>query len=434
MPKPRWTKASAAELALATLPSQRDDLSGMNCSLGLKHACVGHPRFWHFNSRPPADVLQRASLVWTPGSAPPQSHGALTSFSELMHRQVLSAPQCTFDFLGDSMSNDGWVAAVVAAMRLGFKLTSCRNSGALSAAYWKHEAQLYGQSALCPQVPASKPAVATFVAPESAKARCPTIFDGAGNGPRVTLRYQNLPTTPEAAAQLLEGASVLMANIGLHANSISEYVWRLEVQVRPLLQALANAPERLLLWRESTPQHFVTACGSGLWEDRIEHGDATHACAAVTNRTRANWRNEQFARWLGEWPADVRRRVLVVHAFDFLLERHDLHAPLDGAIADCTHFLYSPFVWAHVWDGANSAFRFVNRTTRATAAAHANRTHAVPARAHPAAQAVNVWLEDGPARHGVEGRTPESRASVRETPQTPFTLVARVKQLVGLWG
>ena len=419
-----WTEASATELALATLPSQLEDPAGMNCSLRLKHACIGHPRFWHFNVQPPLDAKARASLVWR-GSSPSPSHpqDALASFAELLHRRVLSEPQCTFEFLGDSMSNDGWVAAVAAAMRLGLKLSGCKNGGALSNNYWKHEAPLYGQPALCPQG-STLSATATFLAPGGSSTSCPTARDGNGKGASITLRYQNLPTTVEAAARVLNGSSLIMANTGLHANSQGEYAWLLEVQARPLLQALASAPGRVILWRESTPQHFVTACGSGLWEDRTEQGDAVHACAAVTNRTRANWRNEQFARWLNEWPADVRRRVLVVKAFDFLLERHDLHAPLDGEVADCTHFLHSPFVWAHIWDGAHSALRLVNRTVRATTSLRTNPG--------PAASGSVAHKAEALADPTAVGTSTTAREGARASPS--LGAFAHLLKRVGSWG
>eukprot|EP00415_Alexandrium_ostenfeldii_P002245 UN2245 len=110
-----------------------------------------------------------------------------------------------------------------------------------------------------------------------------------------------------------------------------------------------------LIWRESLPQHWLTSTGSGTYDDFVEtmkHAADFHKagddgiCAAITDTGRANWRNEIFGEWLAKRSAVWRQHLRVVPAFEYFLNRHDLHTA-----TDCTHFLYSPFTWAKVWDG-----------------------------------------------------------------------------------
>ena len=209
-----------------------------------------------------------------------------------------------------------------------------------SPSYWQQETH---PTPLCKPLGLNQPSVATFRAPVASACR----------SGRMAVMHTVPPTTTTAAGVLLASTSVLMLNVGLHANSAQEYTAMLEQQVRPLLEALALAPSRLLLWRETTPQHFISASGSGLYAERLTSDEPLlqRSCGAITNVTRANWRNEHFRAWMGaRWPASVTRRVLTVPAFAFLLERADLHAP-----PDCTHLLYSPFAWAPIWDAASAA-------------------------------------------------------------------------------
>ena len=61
-------------------------------------------------------------------------------------------------------------------------------------------------------------------------------------------------------------------------------------------------------------------------------------------------------------PAATASLFQTVSAFRALLPRHDLHvAP------DCTHFCYTPLVWAPVWSDAARALDAVLEARRAAA-------------------------------------------------------------------
>ena len=65
---------------------------------------------------------------------------------------------------------------------------------------------------------------------------------------------------------------------------------------------------------------------------------------------KAGWRNRQFERWSRPWRGRSNRTFGVVAAFAALAPRHDLHvAP------DCTHFCFTPHLWAPVWRAAAAA-------------------------------------------------------------------------------
>ena len=168
-----------------------------------------------------------------------------------------------------------------------------------------------------------------------------------------------------------------------------------------------------LLWLETLPQHFPGEDGSGTF--RWSAMAASPRCEPIQNQTAANWRNRYLDGWAGRLLAGFHgtslgtspspavfehpsaklgspsgsavlgrtsaprsekrpaRRPSVQPAppwvrlrlFHLFLDRHDMHGSstdpktrrIPGVGVDCTHFCFSPWLYAPVWDAAVNAAR-----------------------------------------------------------------------------
>lgn len=381
----RWRPATATELEATLLPAQLQLRQGAvaQCSFPFKHGCPGMCR----NSLMEISPQSAARIAETDDAQDP-----LSGLRALLSGPHVSAPRCGLSFIGDSVSSDGWAAALVGALKLGFSLGHCSNSaaaivsGLASAAggatrpasakrYMEHENRTF-----CNQRP--KPAWD----PSSIAVFSPAARGATSGCSSLSIRHV-LPGELFSAhggallREVLTTSFAIIMNEGLHANSPAEHTILLEKRVRPLLVAASALPAQArarVLWRETTPQHFTGSSKSGL------HSEKSHAfmdlarCSAIgrwegetdaSERTRkalqrSNWRNSAFARWRRNLTRAARNStshstrdlgavidgVLPMHAL--LASRFDLKAP-----PDCTHFCFSPFVWTPVWRDAARLLR-----------------------------------------------------------------------------
>ena len=181
-------------------------------------------------------------------------------------------------------------------------------------------------------------------------------------------------------------------------------------KVRQLARLPDMAGLARLLWLETLPQHFPGEDGSGTF--RWSAMAASPRCEPIQNQTAANWRNRYLDGWAGrllegfhgsldtstspavlEHPSAIfgspsgsailgrtsaprsekrpARRPSVQPAppwvrlrlFHLFLDRHDMHGSstdpktrrIPGVGVDCTHFCFSPWLYAPVWDAAVNA-------------------------------------------------------------------------------
>jgi hypothetical protein len=424
-----WQPASSAALRAILLPAQSPTDPSM-CSTApspLSHACLGACRNGGHEpiARLDPDALA-LRLAW-------HGHSSDAGLTSLLRHAVLAASHrrvapssCTarIVFLGDSVTHDTFVAAVAGAMALRLRLERCawRSPPPCQAARCKARAQQPSPRAkramLCDTLhnfSAHPASFASFAVPATwhndTSSACTTLS--------LSLEHMQLVDVlvrPHLTAELVGGgrATTIFANEGLWANRATELQDQLHRHVRPLLVALAATPpprRATLLWRETTPQHFAGASGTGLYAERAGSAAAGAAkatsCSAVdasaTERVRkAEWRNRFFDKWSRPWrvkpahsrasamasrrlshsagsssshnsrgsgsrgsssggsygvmptpgwasalPAGTASILEVVPAFAALLPRHDLHRP-----PDCTHFCFTPFLWEPVWHAA----------------------------------------------------------------------------------
>ena len=210
-----------------------------------------------------------------------------------------------------------------------------------------------------------------------------TALDGINNSNHqgVTLKFffQYKPIRPMAALynetiqHMLEAkTSVLVYNFGLHWKIPRRDVYQKHLE--HVLDTLAhyggtNNNMSLILFRETSAQHFLSAGGIGDYEDNLAT-TSNMTCGPHTHNPTENplygWRNQDALQTLREHTS-VQEPVVVVHpnesasAFtllpnhnnrpavgilpfqDFSAARHDLHPE------ECTHFCHTPFLWMPLW-------------------------------------------------------------------------------------
>lgn len=191
----------------------------------------------------------------------------------------------------------------------------------------------------------------------------------------------------------MKAADVVLANIGVWYGSGAEWdrkypgrtSARYAADVQHVLARLATlAPQgKLGLWRESTPQHFPSQSGSGLYEERDKGMDGAFtagkaakagkkrggtggclgACPALGPEwaSKLDWRNEVasgLAASVG-LPSEA-----IVPVASILRPMQAVHKPTKWACGlDCTHYCYHPHLWSALLDGL---YRRWYRWVRAT--------------------------------------------------------------------
>ena len=128
---------------------------------------------------------------------------------------------------------------------------------------------------------------------------------------------------------------------------------------------VASAQQKHAMYRESVVQHFPTASGSGLYEERTDGGPAAKRgglrgavarstcptqCAALGDRfaNRLDWRNRVLHELVAR-TGFAAERVLPVAAL--LRPMAHLHKNTKWhCTLDCTHYCYHPAVWSALLD------------------------------------------------------------------------------------
>ena len=410
-----WRLATRAELALALTPEQYDGAhdplerrerpAAPQCNSSFKYACLGscQKAIKGYNLRD----SRSAAYVYDPGGARPQPIDAHAGLRTLLGRALEDGSPCSVGFSGDSVIHDIWSAAVSGAMRLGFTPTRCVCSAGIPT--WH---ALQGSSPLCPSDRSQPGACYAVLNTSGAELREAAQTDCAV----LTLHYYQIVPAKHLAAlpahhrpiaspqKVLSSSSVVVHHVGLlHANDESEAQFMLDRHFAPLVQAVEAAsaesswvfgvrpgrprPSRArLLWLETMPQHFRTRTGSGLFSDALHRQGPHPSCPQIANESAAAWRNAFFARWSQPWrerallagastAEDGRSRLLFkaplwmdVPLFDALLPRGDMHPALE-----CTHWCYSPFLYAAHFDAVAAAMEQYDRKGGGAERAHGHR-------------------------------------------------------------
>ncbi len=141
------------------------------------------------------------------------------------------------------------------------------------------------------------------------------------------------------AEYMVSRSSYVCLNWGVRRNDRQGLINHFEELIKPFLDTQQFDK---LIWRTSLPQHFKGEDGSGLFDSR--HRGSAPSCGPVTDKVANNWRNTLFTQWLRSHLGSTAHKLYQIDVNDYFLERHDLHST-----GDCTHYLYSPFAYFHLW-------------------------------------------------------------------------------------
>ena len=122
-------------------------------------------------------------------------------------------------------------------------------------------------------------------------------------------------------------SDIIIINIGLHYTlaTIIEFQRSINNVAKLFYTLVKRNPKRIVIFRGTTPQHFVTTTGSGFFRDYGEHSDK------CTNQS-ANTKNPTSP--IIQYTAE-RYGFKYFDTFQILKDRWDLHPK------DCTHYCYS---------------------------------------------------------------------------------------------
>jgi hypothetical protein len=131
-------------------------------------------------------------------------------------------------------------------------------------------------------------------------------------------------------------SDTVIANIGLHYATNSGYQFRMMSKLQKIIMEEADRRKFCFLWRSTTPQHFPGSNGTGTYNGTDYSKTKTKDCAAVTSK----WTHPSDA---------VLERVRVGSKIPLI----DITSLLEGAhtfhslkVGDCSHFCYSPDLFA----------------------------------------------------------------------------------------
>ena len=405
-----WRPATTAEIVARTRAEQLDDethravlghehITGAhraNCSAPFWHSCLGACRHGAtLKADPMSNVSTLASLglACAAGESAARTENAMNALYELLTTHV-RPPRCTLSFVGDSLMHDTFTAAVIGALRLGFRLRACNFTAGRSQ--WHEREKIHHYCGAGRWVKANHNTIygtaashishALLAAPEPESASEHGRADGDHTSHRrspacssVHLFYWSMgeklsawenkmhPTFPHSPV-LYGASSVILLSFGTHANTPGE-LSKLWHKSAPSFLKLANAHAQRalnvssrtsLLWLDVPPQHFEGFGGTGTYNLAA----AFRRCVAV-NASLASWRNALIHGWAAPWRAPGALTPNASHdgwvhvpTFDVFVHRHDLHGSFKPEELhqagkrtqfDCTHYCFSPFLYEPVW-------------------------------------------------------------------------------------
>lgn len=149
--------------------------------------------------------------------------------------------------------------------------------------------------------------------------------------------FDNVPPRFALTTSVLRAAvresNVVVANIGLHYNIYSNFQVKMMEYIQELMIREINQRGICFLWRSTLPQHFSTMEGTGLFEDRIPN---TVSCSKL---------EKEWSHPSDKILADVRSTsgIPLIDMTSIFKGAFNFHSVRAG---DCTHFCYSPKLFA----------------------------------------------------------------------------------------
>lgn len=152
-----------------------------------------------------------------------------------------------------------------------------------------------------------------------------------------------------------DSPTIIVFNEGLHvfADTVG---WMYEPMARALINtAKESRGKYFILFRETSAQHFSSRLG-GTFDSKpsMDYKAFDFCCNLPKNGSielnEHDWRNELFRQALEKVDDKWARYVGWVHFFNTTVALHDMHLELNIVHkADCTHFVYKPFIFLPLW-------------------------------------------------------------------------------------
>lgn len=165
--------------------------------------------------------------------------------------------------------------------------------------------------------------------------------------------YRPLDDMSEMVDIFKQNQDVVVFDFGLHYKPATE----MELFATLMQRLVSIHPQpKLLVWRETTSQHFDTPYGHYDDRDGVMQNDL---CAELPANETFGVRKQMVENTLGslvsEFDTWVPGKLLVLPYREFTAGLHSLHNPIKMEkkthFQDCTHFCHTPFLWVPIWNG-----------------------------------------------------------------------------------
>lgn len=162
-----------------------------------------------------------------------------------------------------------------------------------------------------------------------------------------------------------ESPTIIIFNEGLHvfADTVG---WMYEPMARALVNAAKESRGRyLVMFRETSAQHFSARLGGSFDSTRSSSYVSGEFCCNLPKNgsselTEHDWRNSMFRRSLASVDRDWDRYVGWLPFFNTTIDLFDMHLELNVVRkADCTHYVYKPYIFLPLWDQLYQGARHV---------------------------------------------------------------------------
>ena len=164
---------------------------------------------------------------------------------------------------------------------------------------------------------------------------------------------------------------LIIYNAGLHIFK-DTVDWMIEPFVSSLLNfAKANRKKAFVLFRETSAQHFNARIG-GCYDGPVSptYVPGSYCCDKSKDSSApyaGDWRNRKFLEQLNKEDPNWESYIGWIPFFNITLALYDLHVESNHVFkADCTHYIYLPYIFYPLWINTNLALsRLIDTVNKA---------------------------------------------------------------------
>jgi len=145
--------------------------------------------------------------------------------------------------------------------------------------------------------------------------------------------------------QIARDNDVLVFDHGLHYGAQTPAEWRQHMtEMIQQTREQQDSSLKLLLWRETSSQHFNTT-GGHFYPTNVKESKCVPPPSLEHNSTVYNFRRQTTEQLIQELNATTHLKILPFYHYTKLF--YDLH--MNKNFNDCTHFCSTPALWLYLW-------------------------------------------------------------------------------------